>query len=268
MTIIFIILHASLYTANFTSQGRPERLLETEEIYGMVAGLSFLFVGFAGMVVRRWWYELFYYLHITFWMLGLVMVGMHQPELSKKVVYVVGVIGGIWVLDRVVRLARLAVYGTNNSVVLTPLSNGATRITMAKTPFGARPGKHCFVWIPRIRPTETHPFTIVSTSPLEFVVNSYDGFTASLYSFAKANPGARLQASLDGPYGTMPTAGKFEKVILIAGGSGITFTLGVAVDLLQSAASNATKEVTFVWIVKEKGMLTHPRGFSDHSCSG
>lgn len=82
------------------------------------------------------------------------------------------------------------------------------------------------------------------------------------------NPGARLQASLDGPYGTMPTAGKFEKVILIAGGSGITFTLGVAVDLLQSAASNATKEVTFVWIVKEKGMLTHPRGFSDHSCSG
>ncbi|KAH8178119.1 ferric reductase NAD binding domain-containing protein [Sarocladium implicatum] len=256
MTLIFTILHAALYTVNFTSQGRPERLLETEEIYGMVAGLSFLLVSFAGMVVRRWWYEAFYYLHITFWVLGLVMIGMHQPELAKKVLYVVAALGGIWVLDRAIRLARLAVYGTNNHAVLTPLSNGATRITMNKTPFASRPGKHCFLWIPRIRPTETHPFTIVSTSPLEFVVTSHDGFTAALHRYAQANPNSRLRASLDGPYGTLPEATKFDKVILVAGGSGITFTLGIAMDLLKSAVSNVAKEVTFVWVVKEKACLS------------
>jgi predicted ferric reductase len=252
-TVIFVILHACLYAVNFTSQGRPERLLETDEIFGMVAGLSFLVLGFAGMVIRRWWYELFYYVHIVFWVLGLVMTGLHQPEVAKKVVYVAPVAGGIWLLDRTIRMARLAAYSTGNCVQLTPLSNGATRVTLEKAPIGARPGKHCYLWIPRIRPTEAHPFTIVSTSPVEFVISSYDGFTSSLHTYAKNNPGGKLRASVDGPYGSNPDSRKFDKTVLVAGGSGVTFTLGITQDMLNKMGSNESKEIVFIWIVKQKG---------------
>lgn len=254
-TVICVILHACLYTVNFTSQGRPERLLETNEIFGMVAGLSFLILGFAGVVLRRWWYEAFYYVHITFWLLALVMTGLHQPELAKNVVYVVGVIGGLWLLDRTIRFARLAAYSTNNHITLTPLSNGATRVVMNKAPVGTRPGKHCFLWIPRIRPTEAHPFTIVGTQPLEFVVMSYDGFTSALHKHANKYPGAKLRASVDGPYGTFPDASKYDKVVLVAGGSGVTFTIGVAIDMLKKVAASDAKEVVFIWIAKQKGMF-------------
>jgi predicted ferric reductase len=252
-TVIFVILHACLYTVNFTSQGRPERLLERDEIFGMVAGLSFLVLGFAGMVIRRWWYELFYYVHITFWMLGLIMTGLHQPEVAKKVIYVVPVAGGIWILDRIVRFARLAAYSKGNYVTLTPLSNGATRVTLEKAPIGARPGKHCYLWIPRIRPTEAHPFTIVSTDPVEFVIMSYDGFTSALHTFAKSKPGGKLRASIDGPYGSNPDPMKYDKTILVAGGSGVTFTLSIALDMIRKMGQHDTKEVVFIWIVKQKG---------------
>jgi len=48
MTITHVIIHASCYSAYFVEDGRSDRLLEVGEIYGMVAGISFVIIGFAG----------------------------------------------------------------------------------------------------------------------------------------------------------------------------------------------------------------------------
>lgn len=99
-----------------------------------------------------------------------------------------------------------------------------------------------------------HPFTIVSTNPLELVVSANDGFTKDLLSFASQNPGYKLRASYDGPYGTIPNFIKFDHVVLIAGGSGASFTCGVALDLIRTARTSTTKSIVhFIWVIRERG---------------
>ncbi|KAJ3514874.1 hypothetical protein NM208_g15023 [Fusarium decemcellulare] len=112
-TLVFVIVHSCAYAAMFGMQGSLKRLTEKDEIFGMVATGSFLVLAFAGAVVRTWWYELFYYLHVTFWILAIITTGLHQPEPSKKVIYATGVAAGIWGLERLVRFVRLLVCSIN-----------------------------------------------------------------------------------------------------------------------------------------------------------
>ena len=250
--ILHVILHASSYSAYFVQEGRPSRLLYTEEIYGMVAGLSFVALGVSGAIVRKWWYELFYYLHISFFVVGLAMTGLHQPEMSKKIIVVTLVCGGMWLLDRAIRLCRIIMYSVSNEVTLYPLPNGGTRVTLKKPPYGATAGKHCFLWIPQIRSCETHPFTVAATDPVEFVIASYDGFTGDLHRYAKENPGVTLKASVDGSYGTFPSPSDSDEMILVAGGSGASFTFGAALTALKKMKSDSHQHITFIWMVREQ----------------
>lgn len=250
-TLIHVILHTACYCSYFVGAGRSSRLLYPEEIYGMVAGLSFLALGVSGAVVRRWWYELFYYLHITFWMLGIIMVGLHQPEMTKNIIFATCACGGIWLLDRLLRLARLAAYSVSNEVTVHPLPNSATRIVLKKPPLRASSGKHCFLWIPKIRVSETHPFTIASSTPVELVIASYDGFTRDLHRYALKNPGTTLKASVDGAYGTFPNPQHSDKTLLVAGGSGASFAFGAALGALEAGTCEKPRpEMVFVWMVK------------------
>lgn len=256
MCIIFVIIHASCYSSYFALAGEISVLRAENVIYGEIAGMSFFLLGFAGVVVRRWWYELFYYMHISLWILAVVMVGLHQPSFGLRIVDMIIAAASIWVLDRLIRITRLLVYSVNNSATLTPLPNGATRVTLKKGPLGAVSGQHGFLWIPSIRTCETHPFTIASMDPLEFVVSSHDGFTQDLHRYAVKHPGATVKASVEGPYGTLPDASEYERVVLVAGGSGSTFTFGMALNMLKNAAEQQGKKVTFIWMVKHESKLT------------
>lgn len=251
MCISFVIIHASCYITYFKASGEISIFREQSVIYGEIAGLAFVILGFAGAVIRRWWYELFYYVHMSCWIIAIVMVGLHQPEFSKKIVIVVIVVAGIWVLDRLVRVTRLLIYSANNTATLTPLPNGATRVTVKKAPLGAVSGQHCFLWIPSVRLSETHPFTIAAMDPMEFVVNSHDGFTQDLHQYAIKNPGVAVKASVEGPYGTLPDASEYERVVLVAGGSGSTFTFGMALNMLRDTSpEQQDKKITFILMVK------------------
>ncbi len=257
--IIHAIIHGCTYAYYFMSENRAEMLRRPSDISGIVAGFAFLALGVSGAVVRRWWYELFYYLHVSFWAIGIVMVGLHQPEFSKGLIFVIFAIAGLWVIDRLVRIARLLLYSTNNSVILTPLPHGGTRVTLTKPPMAAKSGQHCFLWIPSIRTCETHPFTIASMDPPEFVVASYDGFTGDLHNRAISNPGVSLRASIEGSYGSIPNTSRFEKIIFVAGGSGASFTFGVALQTLKKMPPGHEKELVFIWFVKQRGKYFYLR---------
>lgn len=250
MTITFVIIHACCYSSYFGLDGRITFLLKIEEIYGMIAGLSFVVIGFSGAVIRRWWYELFYVIHVSFWCLSIVMLGLHQPLLGKRILFVTVACGGMWVLDRMIRLVRLVFYSINNSATLTPLPNGGTRVSLKKAPAGATSGKHCFLWIPQIRSCETHPFTIAAMDPLEFVVTSHDGFTRDLHQYALKHPGESVKASVEGSYGTYPDPARYDKVVLVAGGSGATFTFGAALNMLKSLSNVDPRNIVFIWVVQ------------------
>lgn len=252
-TILYLVLHACVYSGFFGEAHKLYILREEEQICGIIAGFGFLGVFISAAFIRRYWYEAFYITHIISFLVALICGAFHQPDLGKGILVMLLIIACIWVSDRLIRAARVLYYSTNNHATVHPLPHGGTKIVMAKKPWNAVPGKHCFVWIPKIRLMEMHPFTVVATEPMEFIINSYDGFTGDLHKYALEHPGASLKASIDGPYGTFPDPMEYDKIILIAGGSGASFTFGLAVNLLERMGPESTKNIVFIWAVKKHG---------------
>ncbi|KAM3537616.1 hypothetical protein ARSEF1564_009465 [Beauveria bassiana] len=254
--VFHMIFHAASYSAYFASNGQPFMLTMQTSIYGIIAGGSFFLLGVSGIVLRPWWYELFYYVHVVFFALAIVMTGLHQPSIVDGFLVITILTGVIWGLDRLLRVARLFFSSANNKVTLTPLPHGGTRVTLAKSPLGALSGKHCFLWIPAIRTFETHPFTITAMDPLEFVVTAHDGFTKELHDRALAQPGVEIHAAVEGSYGTFPTPSNFDNIVLIAGGTGASFTFGAAFNALKQLGQKNTSKIMFVWTVRHRSILS------------
>ena len=227
-----MVLHASMYTAYFNGQGRLLTMYaDRGQVAAIITGFSFLSAIFSAVFLKRVWYELFYVIHISSWIMAIVTVGFHQPEFAKGLIVTI-LAASLWGSDRLIRALRLLYYSFNNEAALHPLPNGATKVVFKKVPKRAEAGKHCFVWIPAIRRFETHPFTIHKTGPVEFTVKAHNGFTRDLHKYAVAHPGAKVTASVDGPYGTFPDPMEIVKIVLVVGGGGGTFSFGLAVNFL------------------------------------
>ncbi|TVY49572.1 Ferric/cupric reductase transmembrane component, partial [Lachnellula occidentalis] len=253
--VVSMILHATIYLAGDIRQDDLSTFREDAQVEGIIAGFFILLSVVLAVLVRKIRYEIFYVTHVVLFIVIIILVGMHRPDFAKKTVIGVIVIGSLWFADRVIRSLRTLFFSFGNTATLTPLSHGGTRVVLRKSPGRAIPGTHCFLWIPGVRALESHPFTITSTKPLELVVAAYDGFTRDLHAAAVKNPGLPLKASIDGPYGNIPNFANFTKVVLIAGGSGASFTVGIAVDLLRRLATSQSTTIEFIWTVREPEML-------------
>lgn len=256
-TITYAFLHVTLMCTGFYRLHDIRIVLMHTQINGMIAVSSLFVILVTATFVRKMQYEVFYFTHIIMYMLVIINIGMHRPNYALKVAIITTFAGSIWALDRIIRGCRLLLHARNNSATVTALPHGGTRVVLNRPPSRAVPGTHCFLWIPQIRWVETHPFTIVSVSPeyLEFVVAAHDGFTKDLHRFAQLNPGAKLQASIDGPYGALPPSiHTADKVVLIAGGSGASFTFGMALDTIRKLGGSGKTTINFIWTVKEHGM--------------
>ncbi|KAJ6601629.1 ferric reductase NAD binding domain-containing protein [Mycena sp. CBHHK59/15] len=89
---------------------------------------------------------------------------------------------------------------------------------------------------------------------LVFLLRVHDGFTKRLLNAALApETGATFKAYIDGPYCNPPSIRGFGTVLFVCGGSGISFTLPLLLDLIRRANKGTNPEchkVTFVWAVR------------------
>lgn len=130
-------------------------------------------------------------------------------------------------------------------------------------------GQHVFARFLALGPQALtmHPFTICSLPATEgrenrmvFYIKPTKGITARLGSLAGSQK--TVPVFLDGPYGGIHVGsfGHFDRVLLIAGGSGGGFLLPVLEDILRRKANKAggaavkATEVHVVWLVKNRGM--------------
>jgi predicted ferric reductase len=260
-TVLSAMLHAITYLVTLSQEDTLQIMREQNQIMGIVAGSTLLLILTTALTLRRVSYEPFYVTHVVLFMLLMIALGLHRPSLALKAIYIFFFTASVWTLDHLYRFTKLSWLAYGNTAVVIPLQYGGVRITLSRTPKRAIPGSHIFLWLPKIRRVEMHPFTVVSTNPLELVVSAHNGFTKDLLSFASKNSGARFRASCDGPYGTLPNFSKFDHVILIAGGSGASFTLGVAVNLIRKSHAFANQPIIhFIWVIREHGkQISFPR---------
>ncbi|KAI9746545.1 MAG: hypothetical protein M1818_000258 [Claussenomyces sp. TS43310] len=256
-TIIWSLCHAVIYLAAWSTSDNLHDMIELSNVMGVVAGISMLIILISALLLRKFRYEVFYVIHIVLFVLILIAVGMHRPDIEKKTVAVVVTATGIWLGDRLFRSGRMAWYAYGNHASIIPLPHGGVRLSLSRAPKFVAPGSHCFLWIPSIRAGETHPFTIVSTNPLELVIAAQDGFTKDLVSRAQRSPGVRMRASIDGPYGALPDFAKFDELVLVAGGSGASFAFGIMIDLVRRFGAEFRKPaVNFIWVMREFEKIT------------
>ena len=167
------------------------------------------------------------------------------------------------------------------------LSPHFVRLHIERPPhFHWTPGQTAFLVMPTVSafPLEAHPFTIASVdshyqlegvkSPvsetdqekavalaghdaapfwkeLVFLVNVREGFTKRLATCAAK--GEKVKVLIDGPYGFSPSLDADDTVVLVAGGSGVSFTLSTFLGVLSHVqhGKSRCRKIVFIWSIRD-----------------
>ncbi|KAI5799111.1 ferric reductase NAD binding domain-containing protein [Peziza echinospora] len=250
---VYSCLHVYVFVYSYVSRNNTEKLKEESIIWGWVAFAAFNVIYASSLhFIRKRFYEFFYIIHVVMFLIAVIFMGMHKPKKFAEVMYFAG---ATWSVDRLIRWLRMLYNSYNNTATLIPLSGLATKVVLSK-PMWSQPGSHAFLSIPTIRGFQTHPFTISSSSAVEFIIKAQKGFTLDLHKYALKHPGAKVKVCLDGPYGAVPDFGRFNRVVLIAGGSGGAFTFSVAMDLVRNTGRFGVVSVDMIWVIRDERHLT------------
>ncbi|KAJ7735728.1 ferric reductase like transmembrane component-domain-containing protein [Mycena metata] len=95
---------------------------------------------------------------------------------------------------------------------------------------------------------------------LVFLLRVHDGFTKRLLNAAgsASPPNQMFNAYIDGPYCAPPSVRGFASVVLFCGGSGISFTLPLLLDIIRAAnmGTNPTcRRVVMIWAIRDADQI-------------
>lgn len=106
----------------------------------------------------------------------------------------------------------------------------------------------------------SHPFSIATLPAAEdgemvLFVRPRGGITKRLATIASRSPDRSLRVLLDGPYGGLSTRWSegFDKTLIVAGGSGAGFTLGLIQEWIQKSGGSA-RQLAVVIATKDPEM--------------
>ncbi|KII94680.1 hypothetical protein PLICRDRAFT_169410 [Plicaturopsis crispa FD-325 SS-3] len=226
--------------------------------------------------VRQVAFEFFLVSHII--LVGIFMVGGYLHARDPGFGDYIWPALVLWAFDRVLRTCRLLynnrVWSRANDqhskATVELLSEDTVRLTLRRR-FSWKAGQHAYVILPSVSnlPTEAHPFTIASIpgnldgsegpedKDVVFLIRGRTGFTGRLRDHARSGKPGDVTALVDGPYGSPPDLTSFSTCILIAGGSGVSYTLPLLLDLVHNARAgrSAVRRVVFVWSVRDGAHL-------------
>ena len=217
------------------------------------------------------------------------MVAMHVPNVQARIYVYIAI--GIFIFDRLSRSLRFIKCNFPiGRATITALPGNVSRITVQSSGLRSwRNGQHVFLSIPHFGWSQSHPATILSTpqshrGDLVFILKAHQGFTArclaSAYSTMPLLPDAKgtstsknlteipsasemrelalppnreYIALLSGPHGgSHIDYASFTSVLLVAGSTGVTYTLPILLGIVERAQMVAlpVRQISFVWIIK------------------
>ncbi|KAF8315153.1 hypothetical protein DL93DRAFT_2079335 [Clavulina sp. PMI_390] len=284
-------VHGSLWINQYLRAGQPAYLTTMKPRLGMAAYATLCMIVILSLrPVRKRFYGLFYFTHIVAVIVFFVIITYHTPytipwifppvaiysldlflrllryrikdahlesrDTQMTLVHIPHVTGG-WVAGQHVNLRVLFPQGWAESHSLTILN--APRETSALT---VTPQADNYYPSGPVTPSQSD----VHPGGLTLAVRACGDWTRALNAFAQAGPGSKgrehATVILDGPYGgSSLDFGDFESVLLVSGGSGVTFTLGILDDLvgrivkLRRSRGERTRRVVFAWYIRSFGAI-------------
>ncbi|KAL0060941.1 ferric-chelate reductase Frp1 [Marasmius tenuissimus] len=279
------VIHGSLWIQNHLRYNLP--ILGQQKETSGVAALGVL----CGLVllslrpVRRWGYEVFFVLHVLAYVAFFVTVCYHTIYAPPWIFPPLAFYG----FDMLLRLLKYRI----KDATLEAVDSQLTLIRIPYCDAGWQAGQHVRL---RVffsgRVFESHSLSIMNAPPsISAMSNSNTAggiilgarvrgdWTKALNSYAESEsertsekPSTRaievpVHVMLDGPYGGCSLdLGSYESILLIAGGSGATFTLGLLDDIigrcirLRRRNGEKTRRIEFAWWIRSFGCLEWFKG--------
>ncbi|KAH7911479.1 iron reductase [Hygrophoropsis aurantiaca] len=280
-------IHGSLWIRNHLQYNIP--ILGQQKETSGVASFSLLGIIVLTSLkpVRKFFYQAFFIIHVLTYVAFFITVCYHTIYASPWIFPPLAFYG----FDLLMRMFR---YRIKDAVLLTP-GTEMTLVHVNDCDDGWIAGQHVQL---RVffsnRVFESHPLTILSAPPSRSCLSNpgmylaarvHGDWTRALYTYARkeharlsqlcekqsqdelgdasgSGPGALVQVMLDGPYGgSSVDLGRYESALLVAGGSGITFTLGLLDDIvgrcvkLDRAGGEITRRIEFAWCIRSFGYI-------------
>ncbi|KAI8186605.1 putative metalloreductase AIM14 [Colletotrichum sp. SAR 10_75] len=280
VTLSLLVLHALFYLNFFVAKGIvTSRLFAPVVFAGVVAFAAMnMMTSTATVAIRKYSYRIFFITHLIGAFAIPPLVFFHAK--SSRLFMAKAII--VFLIDLVVRRLRTVMaFSKLETIPGTNLVKISASIPQFKVnAFRSRPGSHIYLSIPAAaRPGGGHssseallyeflfnPFTVASvdeeTGDLTLVARQLDGpLTQHLGYFANAGGGSdgKIPLCIEGPYGAASIhfdkliGSTVDRVLLVAGGVGATFTVPIYQAILQD---NPSAKVEMVWAVRGAGDAT------------
>ncbi|KAF9528715.1 ferric reductase NAD binding domain-containing protein [Crepidotus variabilis] len=226
--------------------------------------------------IRNWSYEFFLIIHFIF--VFIILLALYFHTRGRDITYWgIWPTMVIWGTDRFISLLRISIF---NFSYLNPFSSKQSKSVLdasievlsplflrvsfkRPTYFQWRAGQSAFIYFPTISalPWESHPFTISSlpkakaqgSNEVVFLLRVHRGITARLLKEAAAEK--TYPVFINGPYSNPPVLIGYNTVMLIAGGSGISFVLPLFEYLTSTSQSSIGRpqRIFLVWAIRDAG---------------
>jgi len=279
-------IHTLCYTANYIEGTGVARLTA---IWVNPAKHQYLQWGVAAVIsamccclfavgpIRRRGYELFLITHIIGAAVFLAGAYYHRRKEMYDWIYAAS---AVWIFERLWRATRFFYNrcGFHRPVLQADAQvvNGAILLSVPFPEGGWRAGQHFYLYFwgagLLVRPWlygQAHPFTVANSpgpnvTHLEFVIKIHDGLTSSLAQMINKRGAVSVQLpiTVEGPYSTRPRTEEFDHVLLLGGGSGITYVSSVLSDVVRRGREgSAIKDLKFVWAIQHLGQAQWIRAY-------
>ncbi|TDZ49940.1 putative metalloreductase AIM14 [Colletotrichum trifolii] len=280
VTLSLLGLHAIFYINFFVEKGILQRRLFAPVVFAGVVAFACMntMTSTAAATVRRYSYRVFFITHLigAFAIPPLVFFHARSSRLfmAKAII--------VFLIDLVVRRLRTVMaFSKLEAVPGTNLVKISASIPQYKVnAFRTRPGSHIYMSIPAAArpgsgPTSSdsllfefmfNPFTVASvddeTGDLTLVARQLNGpLTQHLARFANSTSGSsgKVPLCIEGPYGAASLhfeqliGSSVDRVLLVAGGVGATFTVPIYQAIIQD---NPSAKVEMIWAVRGAGDAT------------
>lgn len=266
-TVILALMHTLVFVASRNQEGLSYNLDDVLQRPGIIAALVMIVIAITSLTMRKRYYDAFYVIHVIAAILILITVYRHRPYIQTRTAWIVLAAAIFLVNDKLFRWARYAWNFRGTRATLHPLLNNGTRILLNKSSKKVNPGEHIWLWLPGVNRTQTHPFTVVNNDPLEIVLAAQTGFTKKVNELANLNPGISVSATWDGPYGKLPHIKLYNRIVLVAGGSGGSWTIPLAMAILDNLHADSDLQMDFIWVVRTNGDYFRPLEVRPISCA-
>ncbi|KAI0820540.1 iron reductase [Trametes gibbosa] len=225
--------------------------------------------------LRRLFYQWFFLVHVLGYVAFFITICYHTDYAVPWIFPPLAFYG----LDMLLRLFRYRI----KDATLVPVDDNMTLIHVHDCDDGWVAGQHVRL---RVffsgRVFESHPLTIVNapssascvpSNSLMLAARVNGDWTRAINKYASKErereasekdeqPGVAIQVMLDGPYGgSSVDLGDYESVLLVAGGSGATFTLGLLDDIVARCVKlgrrngEKTRRIEFAWCIRSFGCI-------------